>query len=127
MRVRNYCSKSVFRLLGLSVLVLLSACSNNASDDSNTSKLKSVDGVSIKSKGPSAKDKSNQHTHPSNPCTAAVAHSHVFTVKEHEHSYDCESTNEFVNNAHIHPATKKSRKFRHVHPNGASEHSHHKE
>ena len=125
MRVRNYCSKSVFILLCSSVLVIMSACSNNYSKDSNNGTHKSADEVSKKSTQSATSSKDNQHSHPSNPCTAAVSHSHVFTVIEHEHKYDCESTNEFVNNAHIHPATKKSRKIRHVHPNGASKHVHH--
>lgn len=125
MRVRNYCSKSVLRLLCLSVLVIVTACSNNNSKSAKTISNKSTVNASEKSKELAAKD--NQHTHPANPCTDAVAHSHVYTVIEHKHTYDCESTNEFTHNAHIHPATSKTRKFRHVHPNGASKHVHHKE
>lgn len=125
MRVNNYYSISVISLFSFCILVLLSACSNSTNDLSANKKQKSQKEVTVKSRKPDAKE--NQHTHPSNPCTAEVAHSHLYKEKEHEHSYDCENTNKYISNAHIHPATAKNKKFRHVHPNGNNKHTHHKE
>ena len=147
MRVRNYCSRSVRGLLFIMLPMIMTACShhspsatsnhptNSSYDDSKnlSAKIKvpnqSTIDDKVNSKAIEASDDSqdDSHSHPSNPCTDAIAHSHRFTKKEHEHKYDCETTNEYTRNAHIHPATKKTRKFRHVHPNGSAKHVHHKE
>lgn len=124
MRVLNFNSTSYFIIFSFCVGLLLSACSSNSEVNSGSLKNKPDKKVATQIAKPAAKDL--QHVHPSNPCTAAVAHSHLYENEDHQHSYDCENTNKFVSNAHIHPATKVTRKFRHVHPNGASKHSHHK-
>lgn len=108
----------VFMIFSLSVALLLSACSFN--NEVNSVSVKSPLGEKLAK--PAAKGK--KHTHPSNPCTVASEHSHLYENEVHKHSYDCENTNEFVSNAHVHPVTKTTRKYRHVHPNGANKHSH---
>jgi len=125
MRVRIQKSAFLCNALAFGLLMLLGACSSNEklnSELQKTEKNKTLTKKRIK-KGKN----SLQHIHPSNPCTAAVTHSHSFDNADHQHRYDCENTNEFVSNAHIHPATKKTRQFRHVHPNGAKKHSHHQQ
>ncbi len=63
------------------------------------------------------------HIHPENACLGARSHSHIGGDKQHEHSYQCESTAKNTN-AHIHPAKGKYPEMRHVHPNGSNQHSH---
>ncbi len=117
MQFKKYNSRSIFNLLIISIVMFLAGCSiKNES-------------ISV-SKKPIPKQTVNSdftHSHPSNPCTEALTHSHSYTTKDHQHSYDCESTNEYVKNGHIHPATGKYPKRRHVHPNGANKHTHIKE
>ena len=100
--------------LSVCMSLFLSACSSVAE----------VSSVKAPSSSSKTSNKALQHIHESNPCTAGVTHSHANNVVGHQHSYDCENTNEFVGNAHIHPATKVSKRTRHVHPNGANKHSH---
>ena len=124
MREKFFKPVSSLSILSLSVAVIfiLGACSNTGNIDVIDSKANG--NVSSKS----TTDKTTEtymHSHASNPCTAAVEHSHVYQDADHEHRYDCENTNKIVINGHVHPATKTHRKYRHVHPNGASEHSHH--
>lgn len=111
--------------LGLSVTLFMSACSSNNELNSGSNKKHLSNKVIPSSTKVNAKEL--EHTHTSNPCTEALAHSHPFTEKNHKHSYDCESTNEIISNAHIHPPTEKYKRYRHVHPNGANKHSHHRE
>ncbi len=123
MRVRIINLRLALNALYLSVFVFMSACSvSDAPKSSSKSVDKKTVPTTVKVTG-----KELKHSHPSNPCTAALDHSHVFEDIEHQHSYDCENTNKIISNAHVHEATKKTRRFRHVHPNGANKHSHHKE
>jgi len=121
MRVITFKSISFFTILGLFMGMLLSGCSTNSEVNSVVKTHKSDKKVATKLA--KLTPKALQHIHPSNPCTAAIDHSHLYVVEEHKHSYDCENTNEFVSNAHIHPVTKGNRRYRHVHPNGANKHS----
>ena len=114
MRLKKYHSIFISNLLCISLVMFLSACSNNSE----------VNNVAKNTNTKKAVSKDLKHVHPSNPCTAALTHSHAYEDKEHQHKYDCENTNEFVKNGHIHPATGKYPKRRHVHPNGANKHSH---
>lgn len=122
MRVINFNSSSQCILFILFVSTLLTACSSSSEVNSLTTNHSSDKKASAKLTKPVAK--ALKHTHESNPCTAALVHSHLYETDNHEHSYDCENTNEFVGNAHVHPAIKGIRKYRHVHPNGANKHSH---
>lgn len=122
MRTTNFNSISFFIILSLSAALLLNACSSNNEVNSVSTKSTPDKKLTAQKSKPAAKD--SKHIHPSNPCIAALDHIHLYETLDHQHSYDCENTNEFVSNAHIHPATKTTRIYRHVHPNGANKHSH---
>ncbi|MEH6455480.1 MAG: hypothetical protein V7749_04120 [Cocleimonas sp.] len=122
MQISNFNSTSFLIIFSFSAALLLSACSSNNEVNSVTAKSSSDKKIVVQKTKLVAKDL--KHTHPSNPCTVALEHSHLYENEIHKHSYDCENTNDFVSNAHVHPATKTVRKYRHVHPNGANKHSH---
>ena len=117
MQLKKYFSVTLLSSLCISVFLLLTACSNNSEMNSDDKKPVSTKKVIEKL----------EHSHPSNPCTDAITHSHSYKIKDHQHSYDCENTNEYVKNGHIHSAEGKYPKRRHVHPNGANQHSHNRE
>ncbi len=126
MRVRSPISTLVFKTFCVSTFLIISACSSNILKPSQNNDIKDKPTSKLLAKAKKATNDSLKHTHPANPCTVALEHSHVYTLKEHQHTYDCENTNEFVSNAHVHEATELNKRFRHVHPNGANKHSHHK-
>ena len=117
MQLKKYYSVVIFNLICISAVMLLAGCSNKSETNSVDKKPVSTKVVSEKL----------EHSHPSNPCTDALTHFHSYEKKDHQHSYDCENTNEYVRNGHIHPAIGKYPKRRHVHPNGANKHSHKRE
>lgn len=126
MRVLNFPSKSLLITLSFCLGGLLSACST--SNEVSSKSTNSTSSKKVSSQKAKLLAKGIEHTHPPNPCSAALAHTHLFNVDEssqHEHSYDCEGSNEYVSNAHIHPPAINIRKYRHVHPNGANKHAHH--
>ena len=124
MRERSSISTLVLNTFCVSVILTISACSSNdkGSSVANNGSQNKQSKAGLKK----VKDKDLKHSHPSNPCTVALAHSHVYENKDHEHKYDCESTNEYISNGHVHEATEKNKRFRHVHPNGANKHSHYR-
>jgi hypothetical protein len=122
MQISNTYSKSKLSIISVFIFLISSGCSTanktNSTDDLSNIK-KQIAVIALK-----PASKAIEHSHLSNPCTAELSHSHIFEKAEHKHKYDCENTNEFVNNAHIHPPAKGHRKYRHVHPNGVNKHSH---
>lgn len=126
MRVRSTFSTLLLNAFCVSVFLMMSACSSNAFKSISHHKSKNKSVAKSLTKPHKGKNNSLEHTHPANPCTVALAHSHDYSKKDHEHTYDCENTNDFVSNGHVHEATELNKRFRHVHPNGANKHSHHR-
>ena len=117
-------STLILNTLCIGAFLLTSACSSISSkiDIKNNSENKVLTKNSVN--GNKVNDKGLKHAHAPNPCTVALEHSHLYSDIDHQHKYDCESTNDFVSNAHVHEATDLNKRFRHVHPNGANKHSH---
>lgn len=80
----------------------------------------------------------NTHTHPANPCTRSVSHTHPNGANQHTHRYSCQgqatqqprpqvqvrAATQTNANTHTHPRNQFTNAVTHTHASGSSQHKH---